>query len=220
MKRLRNPGILKAPKEHYHSQSKDLASACVVSSQADAAFPQIQTFGRLNLCRGDLIIKAQCMVENRHMVLRSSYAEIRCGRAGRLVDKFERVNERIRFDGISAVFARELGLLRALQCCRVQQGRTAGRSGRFDRTIVENSKRHSHVTGNVRGPCDWRIDRRRQFSYYNCRMAWVRSSRILSRRRQQPATFHMSDSIFDGMFKPAIERVTPSRYCVTREEIK
>jgi hypothetical protein len=125
MKRLGNPGILKVPKEHHHSQSEDLASACVVSSQADAAFPQIQTFGRSNLCRGDLIIKAHCMVENRHMVLRLIYAENRCGRAGRLVNKFERVNERMRFNGISAVFARKLGLLRALQLlpCATREGR-------------------------------------------------------------------------------------------------
>jgi|HubBroStandDraft_4_1064222.scaffolds.fasta_scaffold48184_2 hypothetical protein len=136
MKRLRNPGILKGSKEYYHSQSKDLASACVVSSQEDAAFPQIQTWARSNLCRGDLMIKAHCTVENRPMVLRLSYAEIRCGRAGRLVNQFEGVNERIRFDGISVVFAREPRLLRTLQCCRAQQGRAVGRSGRFDRTSL------------------------------------------------------------------------------------
>jgi hypothetical protein len=187
----------------------------VVHLLAPATFPQIKALRSPN-SRCSWIASLHCLVDSRHMVPRLAYMEI-SSRVAIWINKSECVDERIRCNSLAAVPALELGFLRAFQGCLEQQRRSAGCSGRLDRTVLADSEHHGHIAGYVCDSRNRRVYRRRQFGKNNVSMLSVGRTRILrrgtcnehrrkrgeeSKNRQQPAPFHMADSILNKTLKP------------------
>jgi hypothetical protein len=195
-------------------KTSGLAKTRVAQSLAVATFPQIQALRSPN-SRNCWIASMHCPIDSRHMVPRLAYMEI-SSRVAIWIDKSESVDERIRRNGFAAVPALELGFLRAFQGCLEQQRRAAGCSSRLDRTVLTDSERHCHIAGDVCHSRNRWVYRRRQFAKNDVSMLSVGKTRILRRRicnehgqkrheqsqnRQQPAPFHMADSILNKTLK-------------------
>jgi len=181
---------------------------------APTTFPQIKAL-RSSDSRCSRIAGLRCLVDSRHMIPRLGYMEASC-RVAIWISKSERVGERIRCKGLAAVSALELRLLHAFQGCLEQQRRAAGCSGRLDRTVLADSEHHGHISGYVCHSRNRRVYRRRQISKNDLSMLSVGRSRFLRRgtcnehgqirrdqseNRQQPAPFHMAESILAKTLK-------------------
>jgi hypothetical protein len=195
---------------------------------APATFPQIQALRSSNP-RSAYRFTESTFVDNRHVVFRLSYPHTRLVGTifwldgTRVGNKLECVNERIRCNGLATVSALKLRLLRTLQRRVVQQRRAAGCGSRLDRTVLADSERHGHVACDMCHSRNRRVYRWRQLSYENVCTFSAGESRILRRgtcnehgqerrkqseNRQQPAPFHVADSILDKTLKPLSGELT------------
>jgi len=197
-------------------KTSGLAKTGVARSLAPATLPQIQAL-RSSSLYGRQIANRYGLVDSRHMILRSSYMEISRRRVAVGINQLECVDERIRRCGFAAVSALELRLLRAIQSRLVQQRRAADHCDRLGATVPPNSEHYGHIAGNVCGPRNRRIHRRRQLSYNNFYTFSFDRNRILSKttchecgrqrrdqskNRPQPGASPMANSILDKTPKP------------------